>query len=330
MQIGHRRKTDYLLHLCWSLPMLFVLVLTPTLLAAPQTSVHYPGQWVKISDRVYYFQRVATSNSGAILLDDYAIIVDAGQEPLSGQDAVEKLRQVTDKPVKYLVLTHYHDDHLMSVPWFKEQGIVVVAQEETARIIREMGHKLIDQRIKLFGQRRPELKDILKDAVIEGPDVVFREKFTFGWGEDRVELLYFGPARTPGDLFVWLPREKALFTGDAINGKSIQPIHYDYPNTAQWQSALETALKLGADVYLPGHRDPFQSDTVRDIIAYYRDLRTGVQHYIDRDVPLVQIQKEFELNNYRDWQGYEQLFEVHIMVMYRELTGLTQKFYDIK
>ena len=140
-----------------------------------------------------------------MLLDEHAIIVDAGQEPLSGQDAVENLRQVTDKPVKYLVLTHYHDDHLMSVPWFKEQGIVVVAQEETARIISEMGHKLIDQRIKLCGQRRPELKDILKDVVIDGPDVVFTDRFSFGWVEARVELLSFGPALTVWGLCALFP-----------------------------------------------------------------------------------------------------------------------------
>ena len=314
----------------FSLSLLVAFLLTPVLAAPLEANVHYPGQWVKITDRVYYFERVATSNSGAILMDDYVIIVDAGQEPQSGQEAVEKLRRFTEKPIKYLVLTHYHDDHLMSIPWFKEQGVVVIAQQETARIIREMGSKLIDQRIKLFGQRRPELKEILKDAIIDQPDLLFQEKLIFGSGEDRVELLYFGPARTPGDLFVWLPHEKILFAGDAINGTSVQPIHYDYPKISQWVSTLERALQLGVETYLPGHRKPFESDTVREIIAYYGDLRKGVKAYIDKGVPLTEIQKDFELDQYRHWQGYGNLFEIHIMVMYRELTGLTKKFYDIK
>ena len=312
------------------LSVLIAFALTPVLAVILEVNVHYPGEWVKVTDRVYYFERVATSNSGAILMDDYVIIVDAGQEPQSGQDAVEKLGQITDKPVKYLVLTHYHDDHLMSIPWFKEQGVVVIAHQETVRIINEMGDKLIDQRIKLFGQRRPELKEILKDAIIDQPDVVFQEKFIFGSGEDRVELLYFGPARTPGDLFVWLPQERVLFTGDAINGTSVQPIHYDYPKISQWVSTIGKALELGVETYLPGHRKPFESDTVREIIAYYTDLRKGVTAYIDKGVPLAEIQKDFELDQYRHWRGYEDRFEIHIMVMYRELTGLTKKFYDIK
>ncbi len=120
---------------------------------APLQAQVYQGEWVKITDRVYHFQRKVSSNSAAILMKDYAIIVDAGQEPESGKETVEKLRKITDKPVKYVVITYYHDDHIMSIPWFKKQGAVVIAHEETNRIIREMGSKLIDQRINIFWKK---------------------------------------------------------------------------------------------------------------------------------------------------------------------------------
>lgn len=298
-------------------------------LASVRAEVYYKGEWVKITDRVYHFQRKVSSNSGAILMKDYAIVIDAGQEPDSGKEVVEKLRKITEKPVKYVVITHYHDDHIMAIPWFKKQGAVVIAHEETNQIIREMGNKLIDQRINIFGKNQPELKEILKDAVIDVADLTFKQKMTIGSGDERVELLYFGPARTPSDIFLWLPKEKILFTGDAIN-KSVQPINYDYPNIRQWTDSMRAAMELGPALYLAGHGTPFKTDTVKEIINYYDDLRKGVQAYIDRGIPLERIQAEFQLPKYKNWRNYGDRFKTHIMVMYKELTGQTKKFYDIK
>jgi glyoxylase-like metal-dependent hydrolase (beta-lactamase superfamily II) len=309
---------------------LVISILLLLIAKAPlQAQVYYQGEWVKITDRVYHFQRKVSSNAGAILMKDYAIVVDAGQEPESGKEAVEKLREITDKPVKYVVVTHYHDDHIMSIPWFKKQGAVVIAHDETNRIIREMGNKLIDQRINIFGKNQPELRQILKDAVIDVADLAFEKKMTIGFGEERVELLYLGPARTPSDIFLWLPKERILFTGDAIT-KQLQPINYDYPNIRQWTEAMRSAMALGADLYLPGHQKPFKTETVNDVIDYYSDLRQGVQAYIGKGAPLEKIQAEFELPKYKDWPNYKERFKANIMVMYKELTGETKKFYDIK
>jgi glyoxylase-like metal-dependent hydrolase (beta-lactamase superfamily II) len=312
----------------WCKPaMLFLL---PSLWAAiANAEVAYKGEWVKITDRVYHFQREQSSNSGAIIMKDYVIIVDAGQEPDSGREVVDKLKKITNKPVKYVVITHYHDDHIMAIPWFKKQGAIIIAHQESNRIIREMGNKLIDQRISLFGRGRPELKQILKDAVIDIADLTFEKKMTIGEGEERVELLFFGPARTPSDIYLWLPKEKILFTGDAIN-KSVQPIHYDYPNIKQWTDSMQSAMDLGPALYLPGHGEPFKTDTVKEIIGYYNDLRKGVHAYIDKGIPLEKIQQEFELPKYKDWRNYNDRFKTHVMVMYNELTGRTKKFYDIK
>jgi glyoxylase-like metal-dependent hydrolase (beta-lactamase superfamily II) len=268
--------------------------------ASANGEVAYKGEWVKITDRVYHFQREQSSNSGAIIMKDYVIIVDAGQEPDSGREVVDKLKKITNKPVQYVIITHYHDDHIMAIPWFKKQGTIIIAHEESNRIIRDMGNKLIDQRINLFGRGRPELKQILKDAVIDVADLTFDKKMTIGEGEDRIELLYFGPARTPSDIYLWLTKEKILFTGDAIN-KSVQPIHYDYPNIKQWTDSMQSAMDLGPALYLAGHGKPFKTDTVKEIIDYYNDLRKGVQAYIDKGVPLKQIQESFQLPKYKNW-----------------------------
>ncbi|MFQ5682998.1 MAG: MBL fold metallo-hydrolase [Candidatus Binatia bacterium] len=324
LQIRHRKKL-----LLPSIAAGFFLFMACFYARPLMAKIYYTGKWKKLSERVYLFKRKRSSHNSAILMKDFVIMIDAGQEPESGKYVVDKLRKITDKPIKYLVITHYHDDHIMAIPWFKKQGTVVIGHSETQRILTEMGHKLIANRIKKFSKRRPELKEILKDAVVDNVDLTFDKKMTIGRGKDRVELLYFGPARTPGDLFLWLPKEKILFTGDAIN-KSVQPIHYDYPNTKQWTTTLRKVLKLGAKTYIAQHGKPFKTDTVMEIINYYTDLRKGVQAYIDRGVPLKKIQKEFQLPKYKKWRNYKKRFKIHIMVMYKELTGQTKKFYDIK
>jgi len=79
-----------------------------------------------------------------------------------------------------------------------------------------------------------------------------------------------------------------------------------------------------------GHGKPFKTDTVKEIIDYYNDLRKGVQAYIDKGLPLKQVQESFQLPKYKNWRNYDDRFKTHIMVMYKELTGETKKFYDIK
>lgn len=315
-----------------ALSMALAIALATMLLAAntAQAKIYYKGKWVKVSDRVYHFQRKRSGLHTAIIMKDYVIMVDAGQEPESGKYITDALRKITTKPVKYLVITHYHDDHIMAIPWFRKQGAVVIGHAKTQQIIADMGDKLIKNRLRMSGKRRPELKEILKDVVVPNVDVTFEDKMVIGRGADRVELLYLGAARTPGDVFLWLPKEKILLTGDAIN-KSVQPLQYDFPNIKQWMSTLKKALTLGAETYVAGHGKPFKTDTLREIIAYYGDLRAGVKGYVDKGVPLKAIQKDFSLPKYKKWRNYKKRFKkIHIMVMYNEITGRTKKFYDIK
>jgi glyoxylase-like metal-dependent hydrolase (beta-lactamase superfamily II) len=300
------------------------------LAAAESERIYYPGQWRQVDGRAWLFERNQSSHNGAIILDDYVIMIDAGQEPASGKYVADALREITDKPIKYVILSHYHDDHTLGLPYFRDEGAIIIGHAETARIIDELGERVLQTRLELYGDRRPELYTILQDAEIVNVDITFENKMVLGQGEDRVEILFFGPARTLGDIFVWLPRESILYTGDAIS-RSIQPLNYDYPNIAQWTATLEAITELGAGLYVPMHGVTFEEQTVHDIIGYYTDLRSSVQSYIDRDIPLEQIQRELDLPQYSDWENYELRFkDVHIPVMYDELTGRTEIFYDIR
>ena len=309
--------------------MLFMMS-APAAVAAEDARIYYTGEWKQISGRAWLFERNQSSHNGAIILDDYVIMIDAGQEPASGKYVADALREITDKPIRYVIVSHYHDDHTMGLPYFRDEGAIIIGHTETARIIDELGERIIEQRLRLNAVDRPELHEILEGAELANVDASFETKMVIGQGEDRVEILYFGPARTTSDIFVYLPKEKIMFTGDAIN-RSVQPINYDFPNIAQWTAAMDAATELGAELYVPMHGAYFEEDTVREIIAYYTDLRVAVQSYIDRGVPLEQIQMELDLPEYNDFRNYEQRFkDVHIPVMYNELTGRTVIFYDVR
>jgi len=313
-----------------AISLLFIMVSASPAVAAEDEKIYYTGQWKQIDGRAWLFERNQSSHNAAIILEDYVIMIDAGQEPASGKYVADALREITDKPIRYVIVSHFHDDHIMGLPYFKSEGAVTVGHSETARIIDEMGEQLLEQRFQIAAESRPELYTILEGAEIVNVDVSFETKMVIGQGEDRVEILYFGPARTTSDIFVWLPKEQIMFTGDAIN-RSVQRINYGIPNIAQWAAAMDAATELGAELYVPMHGAPFGEDTVREIIGYYTDLRAAVQSYIDRGIPLEQIQTELDLPQYSDIRNYEQNFkDVHIPVMYDELTGRTETFHDIQ
>jgi len=310
--------------------LLFAAARLSSASAAEDETIYYPGEWKQIEGRAWLFERSQSSHNAAVILEDYVIMIDAGQEPASGKYVSDALREITDKPIRYVVLSHFHDDHTLGLPYFKNQGAIAIGHSETARIIDEMGERLLEQRYRIAAESRPELYAILEDAEIVNVDISFETKMVIGQGEDRVEILYFGPARTTSDIFVWLPKERIMFTGDAIN-LSIQRIDYGVPNIAQWTAAMDAATELGAELYVPMHGAPFAEDTVREIIGYYTELRTRVQSYIDRGVPLEEIQADLDMPEYRGIRNYQQNFKnVHIPVMYDELTGRTEVFYEVQ
>jgi cyclase len=198
-------------------------------------------------------------NNGWVMFEDYVLVIDANF-PSGAREVIPKIRAITDKPIRFAFDTHHHGDHAYGNQVWVDQGATPVAH---TGVIEEMKK----YETGLFGGKPGRWEDTAKQredvraSKLKPPSVLFPDTLIFDDGVHRVELRYFGVAHTHGDGFAWLPKEKILFTGDAVvNGA------YNYVGDGQvgdWIRTLDRARALGAQGVGPGH-GPYGDGTVID------------------------------------------------------------------
>jgi cyclase len=209
-------------------------------------------------------------NNGWIVFKDYVLVIDANF-PSGAEVVIPKIRQITDKPIRFVFNTHQHGDHAYGNQTFADQGAVPVAHEGVLEAFKNFE----PQRWNDVAKNRPDVAASKPKA----PTLLFRRDMIFDDGEHRVELLHFGVAHTHGDGFAWLPKEKILFTGDAcVNG----PYNFTGDgDIGQWINALAAAQKLGAERICPGHGPLGPGDLIEDQRNFFVALREGVKAWRD-------------------------------------------------
>ena len=228
-----------------------------------------PNKVEKLAEGVYFHEgdikHSGHCNNGWIVFKDYVLVIDANF-PSGAEVVIPKIRETTDKPIKFVFDTHQHGDHAYGNQTFANAGAVPVAHEGVLEAFRNFE----PQRWNDMAKSR---KDVAASKP-KAPTLLFRRDMIFDDGEHRVELLHFGVAHTHGDGFAWLPKEKILFTGDAcVNGP------YNYAgdgNIGQWINTLAAAQKLGAEKICPGHGPMGEGIVIEDQRNFFISLRDGV------------------------------------------------------
>ncbi|MBP2365403.1 MBL fold metallo-hydrolase [Pseudonocardia parietis] len=170
-----------------------------------------------LADGVYALTAEGDPNIGAIEGEDFLVCFEALATPVAAARWLERLREYTDKPVRYLVLSHYHAVRVLGASAFDAQTIV--AHESTAALIAERG----DQDWASEFARMPRLAESA-DSVpgLTWPTLTFADRLTIDLGGDRGELVlaHHGRGHTEGDLTAWLPRHRILFAGDLVEAQA--------------------------------------------------------------------------------------------------------------
>src|SRR5947207_1685300 len=188
-------------------------------------------------------------NNAWIVFEDYVLVVD-GNFPSGAQEIIPKIKAITNKPIRFAFDTHHHGDHAYGNQIWVEQGAVPVAH---MGVIEEMKK----YETGYYGGKPGRWEDTAKNrpdvaaSKLKPPTLLYNKDMIFDDGRHRVELHYFGVAHTHGDGFVWLPKERILFTGDAcVNG----PYNYVGDGSiSDWVNTLEEAKKLKPVKICPGH-----------------------------------------------------------------------------
>ncbi|HWO60551.1 MAG TPA: MBL fold metallo-hydrolase [Umezawaea sp.] len=205
-------------------------------------------EFVTLADGVHALTADGDPNVGAVEAEDFLVCFEARATPAAARLWLDRLRERTGKPVRYLVLSHYHAVRTLGASAFDAD--VIIAHERTRALIAERGKQDWDSE---FG-RMPRL--FLEPGTIPGltwPTMTFSDRLTIPLGGDRgdLELRYLGRGHTAGDIVGWLPQQRILFAGDLVESRAAlytgDAFHNDWAT-----STLDNVAALGAEVLVGG------------------------------------------------------------------------------
>jgi glyoxylase-like metal-dependent hydrolase (beta-lactamase superfamily II) len=204
-----------------------------------------------LADGVYALTAEGDPNIGAIEGEDFLVCFEARATPRAARDWLQKLREHTDKPIKYLALSHYHAVRVLGASAFNAESIIT--SDMTRVLIEERGQQdwasELGRMPRLF--REPE-----GIPGLTHPDIVFNDKLVIPLGGERGDLVleYCGRGPTAGDIVAWLPKHKVLFTGDLVEAAAAlytgDGFHFDWSTTT-----LDKVKAYGAEVLVGGRGD---------------------------------------------------------------------------
>jgi len=236
------------------------------------------------------------SNAGFVVTDSSVVVIDALGSPPLGEQLLREIARITPKPVSHVLVTHYHADHIYGLQAFKAAGARIVAQRramdylqsDTARLRLEASRQdlfpWIDEATRLL----PADTWLDGDADLQIGGVLFR-------------LRAVGPAHTPEDMVVHVPRDGVLFVGDTVFGGRIPFV--GQADSRRWIASLQALLDLGARVMVPGHGPASMqpADDVRLTRDYLVHLRSTMGEAARNLEPFDEAYRK------ADWSRFESL-----------------------
>jgi glyoxylase-like metal-dependent hydrolase (beta-lactamase superfamily II) len=205
-------------------------------------------------------------NVGAVIGEEALLAVDARATPTHAREWLDELRRITDKPVRYLVLTHYHAVRVLGAAAFDAQS--AIAHEGTRRWIVERGEADFESETRRF----PRLfRDVESIPGLTHPNVSFTDTLRLDLGRREVELSHLGRGHTQGDVVVWLPDEKILFAGDLVEARAAPYMGDAF--VAEWSTTtLDGVEALGARTIVPGRGPAAGPGAIAETRDYLRTL----------------------------------------------------------
>jgi glyoxylase-like metal-dependent hydrolase (beta-lactamase superfamily II) len=195
----------------------------------------------QISEHGWAYTAEGDPNTGIIVGDDAVLVADTQATPSMAADVIRRIREVTDKPIKYVVLTHYHAVRVLGASAYAPQEII--ASQDTYDLIVERGEQDKASEIGRFPRLFRNVETV--PAGLTWPTITFTGAMTLWLGKLEVQLLQLGRGHTKGDTVVWLPQERALLSGDLIEFGAApyagDAYFKDWPHTLDNLEALKPA-----------------------------------------------------------------------------------------
>ncbi|MFL6664094.1 MAG: MBL fold metallo-hydrolase [Rhizobacter sp.] len=201
--------------------------------------------FTKLSDNAYAYTAEGDPNTGVVIGDDAVMVIDTQATPVMAQDVIRRIRQVTDKPIRHVVMSHYHAVRVLGASAYQPQQII--ASHDTYELIVERGEADMKSEIERFPRLFRAVETI---PGLTWPTITFRGEMTLWLGKLEVKLLQLGRGHTKGDTVVWLPQQKILFSGDLVEFGATPYAGDAY--FQDWPATLDRIAALGPEKLVPG------------------------------------------------------------------------------
>jgi glyoxylase-like metal-dependent hydrolase (beta-lactamase superfamily II) len=277
----------------------------------------------EIGRDLYAFTTEGDPNSGVIVGDDGVIVVDAQATPALAGEVIGRVRRITDKPIKYVVLSHYHAVRVLGASAYKAQE--VVASQTCRAMIAERGKEDWDSEYGRFPRLFRAAETI---PGLTWPSLTFERRMTLYLGRRRVELMHIGRAHTAGDIIAWVPDANVVFSGDIVEYKSA--CYCGDAHFTDWPATLARLGAFNADALVPGRGEALVgAATVAEGITltrqFLRDLYEPVKREAARGASLKEcfdVATAAMRPTYGSWPIFEHCQPFNVSRAYDEAQGI--------
>ncbi len=201
--------------------------------------------FTRLSDNAYAYTAEGDPNTGVIIGDDAVMVVDTQATPVMAQDVIRRIRDVTDKPIRYVLMSHYHAVRVLGASAYQPQQII--ASQDTRDLIVERGAQDMKSEIERFPRLFRAVETI---PGLTWPTLTFKGEMTVWLGKLEVKLMQLGRGHTKGDTVAWLPQQNILFSGDLVEFDATPYAGDAY--FQDWPATLDRIAALQPNALVPG------------------------------------------------------------------------------
>ena len=276
----------------------------------------------KLSDNASAYTAEGDPNTGIIVGDDAVLVLDTQATPVMAQDVIRRIREVTDKPIKYVLLTHYHAVRVLGASAYGAQQII--ASQDTRNLIKERGEQDKASEIGRFPRLFQNVESV--PPGLTWPTITFSGKMTLWLGSLEVQLLQLGRGHTKGDTVAWLPQQKILFSGDLVEFDATPYAGDAY--FKDWPATLDNIAALQPQQLVPGRGAALTTPEqvaaglagTRNFIA---DVRASVEAGVKAGKDLNEVYKDTMAKltpTYGHWVIFQHCMPFDVTRCYDEMT----------
>jgi glyoxylase-like metal-dependent hydrolase (beta-lactamase superfamily II) len=201
--------------------------------------------FTKLSDNAYAYTAEGDPNTGVVVGDNAVMVIDTQATPVMAQDVIRHIRTVTDLPIKYVLMSHYHAVRVLGATAYQPQEII--ASQDTYDLIVERGAQDMKSEIDRFPRLFRAVETI---PGLTWPTMTFKGEMTLWLGKLEVRLIQLGRGHTKGDTVAWLPAQKILFSGDLVEFDATPYAGDAY--FSDWPQTLDNIAALQPTALVPG------------------------------------------------------------------------------